>query len=499
SNEASKDGTFKESLDINDASRFSISDAERGENSEDTISEEETTQQLHPKESSSNVHGGKQQKTKRTKNALSTAAVDSDGSISDSDSSQNSDDDISEKESEQIRGDTSKRNKIANAQKSASIASKSIENSDHRTLEGESCQKQLPEPSSSGGNFQGKLKELAPTDTKFAGGAIKKPRRKQIQISYRKKLKVLQTVEDYDEYIAQWRPQLECIICHKNVTKFTLLLEHYKDQHPGEQCHIECCNEKFFYRYEIENHIHYHSDHLGAYKCEICFKCYSKTHELKEHLKIKHAGLRYVCSKCGKGFMAKQAMSIHMKLPCNKDENEKNLLRTHTCKDCGKSYKTKSILRIHYKNVHMADRKIYTCPICDKPTTSLSVFHAHKLVHTVVKDRKFSCEFCSGKYLQRKIQLLHLKKAHPKEWNERQEARIANRESIKTYKCQSCEKVYKTQLALNEHKKVVHSGEVNFKCKLCPKTYRYSSNVAAHFKRVHFEEWENKQKSEKNL
>ncbi|XP_075158316.1 uncharacterized protein LOC142231564 [Haematobia irritans] len=495
-----KVGNLNESLDFNDARSFSFSDLERGENSDDGISEEETT----PKEPITNG----------PKHSLTTAAIDSDGSnafsISDSESSQSSEDEMSEKEFEQIRGETSKSKKMVNVSKTTIGAngnypiSESDTILDRRILERETYEQQLLDPVQISrfppeGNCQSTWKELAPNDTEFAGEPIKRPRRKRNRISYRNKLKVLQTVEDYDEYIAQWRPQLECIICHENVTKFTLLLEHYKDQHPEEQCHIECCNEKFFYRYEIEKHIHYHSDHLGAYKCEICFKCYSNTYELKKHLKIKHAGLRYVCSKCGKGFMTKRAMSIHMKLPCNKDENEKNLLRTHTCKDCGKSYKTKRILHLHYKNVHMGDRKIFTCPICDKPMYTLIDFNIHKTVHSVVRDRKFSCEFCSKKYLHRRDKYIHLKNAHPKEWNKRQEARIEKCNSIQIYKCQTCEKVYKTPWALHEHKKAVHGGEVTFKCTLCPKTYRYSSNVAAHFKRVHFEEWKNKQKTKINL
>lgn len=65
-----------------------------------------------------------------------------------------------------------------------------------------------------------------------------KTKKKQFKYSYKTYLKPPNTVEKYDALIAQWRPNLECELCHETWSTFSSLLQHFREQHPPEECYI---------------------------------------------------------------------------------------------------------------------------------------------------------------------------------------------------------------------------------------------------------------------
>ncbi|XP_013103093.2 zinc finger protein 34 [Stomoxys calcitrans] len=316
--------------------------------------------------------------------------------------------------------------------------------------------------------------------------------RRKKKISYKSNLKRLNTVEEYDAFIAKWRPELECEICHEKFSTFSLLLQHFQQQHPDEKCHITCCQLKLYYRYEIEKHIYYHTE-PEAFKCEVCYKVFTMRSTLIYHQQGKHAGYRLNCPNCPKTFQFSQSLQKHIKFSCNKVTQNRE--SPHVCQVCDKAFKSKAHLRVHCKQVHLRIRREFACTICDKVFNSGPLLKAHMRLHTGEPRMVECCEYCPKKCSTKKYLYAHIKERHPEVWERRQKERVEKMSMKKTYKCPSCEKVFQSSMCYYDHRRSFHSDKPKYKCSLCPKEYRYLSNVAAHFKRVHFEEWKKKQKT----
>lgn len=90
------------------------------------------------------------------------------------------------------------------------------------------------------------------------------------------------SIKELDDIIAQWRPDLECVVCQETYSTFTLLQDHFRKQHPGVECYISCCRSKFAGRYDIVEHSRYHND-PNAFKCEFCGRCFARKRALNGH------------------------------------------------------------------------------------------------------------------------------------------------------------------------------------------------------------------------
>ncbi|XP_073833528.1 uncharacterized protein [Musca autumnalis] len=93
------------------------------------------------------------------------------------------------------------------------------------------------------------------------------------------------TLKELDEIIAKWRPSLECLEClEANCATFTLLQQHFRQQHPAQDCYITCCDCKFLSRHDIEEHIRYHND-PDVFKCTHCDRRFARKRDSVRHMK----------------------------------------------------------------------------------------------------------------------------------------------------------------------------------------------------------------------
>ncbi|XP_073831439.1 uncharacterized protein [Musca autumnalis] len=315
--------------------------------------------------------------------------------------------------------------------------------------------------------------------------------------SYKKHLKRPETLEQYDDLIAKWRPNLECRICNDTFARFKLLQQHFTQQHPIEECYIECCQLQLRYRYELEKHVYYHRIDR-AFKCGICCAIFTTKFQLLQHLSQKH-GQRlspevremFKCNNCGKEYSDKFNLRNHRNY-C--EGVESNISRPITCPDCGKSYKTKRCLRSHQSHFHKS--KLSQCPICDKIFKYPTVLKGHILSHR--PERKYVCSVCHKAFKVADLMRSHFRKSHVEEYKEQRRKKLELRNTKKTYPCDQCDKVYQTWMALKEHK-VQHEGiTALYKCKYCDKEYKYSSNLSAHVQRVHPSKYQGKTAKEKS-
>ncbi|XP_013109981.2 myoneurin [Stomoxys calcitrans] len=111
-------------------------------------------------------------------------------------------------------------------------------------------------------------------ESKFSGSVkIAAPKRK--------------TIQELDEVIAKWKPNLECELCAVTCSSFSLLHQHFTQNHPSVMSYITCCQVKFTGRHDIEEHIRYHND-PNAFKCDLCERSFTSRRNLNRHCRAKH-------------------------------------------------------------------------------------------------------------------------------------------------------------------------------------------------------------------
>lgn len=190
--------------------------------------------------------------------------------------------------------------------------------------------------------------------------------------------------KDLDDTIAQFKPNLDCVICQGQYSTFTKLLKHFQHEHPEAKFYAECCGEKFEQRREMADHMQRHLN-PDAFKCEQCSRTYSTSRHLYRHVYYSHtkksagggagggdreksntAGDRektttttgggeqrvksalFKCSECDKTFMRQASLKQHM--ATHAEDNKKNL-----CIFCNETFPDTTVLFTHVKSVHMQD------------------------------------------------------------------------------------------------------------------------------------------------
>ncbi|KAM7350356.1 uncharacterized protein ACRADG_008966 [Cochliomyia hominivorax] len=273
------------------------------------------------------------------------------------------------------------------------------------------------------------------------------------KVSYNKQ----RTLEN-DAFIAAWRSELECEICHAAFVNYTLLRKHFVQEHPGEKFYVSCCQRKFTHRFHIVEHIRLHMD-PNAFKCEICGRCSTNSRNLTKHIRELHTeeGKQrpFECNVCHKAFINKTVLRIHM------ETHETNL--THMCRECGKGFPSEQRRNLHEKSVHNADR---ICDQCGKTLHGPYALKKHLLEHAGVQKRKWPCDICGAE--------LH---SHS---SLKRHKLITHHDGSTVYVCSDCGKVATTEMALRSHKKNVHQTERKFKCTICEKSFKFAIVLREH-------------------
>ena len=184
----------------------------------------------------------------------------------------------------------------------------------------------------------------------------------------------------------------------------------------------------------------------------------------------------FVCNVCGKQFIAKRALYLHMRgvhteveVPCN---------------DCDKIFKSKTKLEYHTRATHQEKNSFY-CDVkvgdtrCTYYSATKSNLRAHKKrMHekTLPNPPELVCGSCDYR-TNRKFNLdTHSEKC-----------KISDRSPI-NHSCNLCNKTFSTKKHLTRHKKL-HDRTNNAKpisdvsCVVCKKTFVNTWNLNRHTKK----------------
>lgn len=312
----------------------------------------------------------------------------------------------------------------------------------------------------------------------------------------------LEKGRESDEFIAEWKPLLECDLCNETFPIFDLLKNHFKDKH-NSRCYIICCERKFFRRCVLVDHIRLHIN-PETHKCDICGKPSSSKYNLKLHKKVVHEETeKFECDVCHRSFNQKPNLERHLltHVTGNKD---------FFCKECGKGYVLEIQLKSHIKTVHTDNR---VCDQCGKTVHGVGALKKHLMEHAGIERPKYPCDEC-GAQLRSRGNLRRHKAAYHNDGSTIYVCSICGKvagseygllthkkhvhQEERKHKCTYCEKAFKRPKFLREHI-ATHTGQDLYQCPHCPQTFKVSSNMHHHRKKAHPIEFEEGRKNRLQL
>lgn len=317
----------------------------------------------------------------------------------------------------------------------------------------------------------------------------------QTEKSTKEKSAGKKTNKEIDEFIAQWKQHLDCVICSQTFPNLTLLRKHFRELHPNDRCYISCCQRKLRHRFHIEEHIRFHID-PNAFKCDVCDKCCTNSRTLNNHKLEKHTEVGqqrpFECTICQKRFAKKTVLKCHMETHKTGTDFE--------CGECGKGFSTEQRRKVHERMVHNVDR---VCDQCGKTIHGIYALKQHLLEHAGIQKPKWPCDQCNAQLYSHSSLKRHKQVAHHDgstvyvcgDCGKIAATATALRshkkyvhEAERKHKCTICDKAFKVAVVLREHM-ATHTGEDLYTCPHCPRTFKVSSNMHHHRKKAHPKEW----------
>lgn len=204
----------------------------------------------------------------------------------------------------------------------------------------------------------------------------------------------------------------------------------------------EKCGQEFSSRLAMEKHERTDcgSRTQNRVKCEICDKSYKHSHSLYIHMRAIHLKnynkYTYTCAKCGRKFVARNALENHEQSNCgqspiykcdfpncNKALHSRGSLKSHKlihfddfpfeCNHCKKRFRTKHETKKH-ERIHSGKKNSYICTKCGQGFESSDARADHEQVDCDHVENPLKCKICYKFYLNSKSLYNHMRRIHSK-------------------------------------------------------------------------------------
>ncbi|XP_026170487.2 zinc finger protein OZF-like [Mastacembelus armatus] len=207
--------------------------------------------------------------------------------------------------------------------------------------------------------------------------------------------------------------------------------------------HLKCHNKPFFCD---QCHKHFHKE-----------KTLHLTFRPTERKQQACRNVRTCGSRSDKHFGLQKKLDTHL------DTHHEAQKKSFSCCVCQKTYSKMHLLKRH-KAVHTRARP-FICDTCGKGFTTKSVLQEHRSIYT--GEKPFPCATC-GKRFRTSTHLFSYRRVHSDE---------------RPFSCFNCEKTFKLKRALEQHH-VIHTGETPFICQMCEIGCGLKNNLQRHL-RIH--------------
>lgn len=263
-------------------------------------------------------------------------------------------------------------------------------------------------------------------------------------------------------HLSIYEPQVLCVFCDKKFHSEAQLVLHKRKMHGLVSVLFQCeiCHKKFQTVPLLKKHRRIHTASDRLYGCSSCSKAYSSRGSLRLHVETKHNGRKPIpckCKICGRMLKSNSNLVVHMR-----SHGERSL----ECSVCGWRTKTRNCLRSHM-DTHAVEKK-YLCDTCGSKFFCSGSLRKHKALHDD-KDIRYRCEICNKSYKTKESLNDHLK-AHQGRFD---------------HACDLCDNAYVRKDKLIRHRLKIHNIK-EYRCPLCPLEFAKLTELKQHNQEEHF-------------
>ncbi|KAI5737650.1 hypothetical protein M8J76_015387 [Diaphorina citri] len=195
----------------------------------------------------------------------------------------------------------------------------------------------------------------------------------------------------------------------------------------------------------------------NTYNCLLCESLENRdAKDIISHVRTVHDIKLYICDMCGKEFMKRSELHIHLDEHMSMQEEGE-----FQCEVCNRIFNSLRLYRVH-KKLHFQQPKNYFCDLCGKRFSSRSIMEDHLVSHTGA--RPYECKTCKKTFVSKYTYKAHL---------------VTHTDRKRPFSCEKCDKSFYTQQNLVQHEKT-HSGSKDFVCTECGKAFGTLRNLEVH-------------------
>jgi KRAB domain-containing zinc finger protein len=166
----------------------------------------------------------------------------------------------------------------------------------------------------------------------------------------------------------------QCYICNKIFSMGIAKKQHIMQEHQdkaGTDCPL-CLRCKIPSAIAFENH--YRTHFVAArFCCSYCGRSFHESDRLQTHIRRSHENTKLICFWCNKTFRDKSGIARHI-LGVHFNE------RKFKCNVCWKAFSASYNLKEHMFAVHKTASKYYTCEGCNTDFLYRKQFERHKII-----------------------------------------------------------------------------------------------------------------------